>query len=102
MTDRLCVEIEGISDTAIVEKTAAAVRDSLEEQLLLGSCRVLIRPSCITGRWDITVRGAHRRHALSIASPAKLLPELIQLRLKASLDRLHPSALSNELATVVT
>jgi hypothetical protein len=47
------------------------------------------------GRWDLSVHGLDARHTVSIAVPASLLPELVPVRLRESLDRLcaaHVSA----------
>jgi len=86
--ERIVIEIDGIDDPSLVDAIEETVRASFRERVLPGSWRILIRPSRVNGRWDVHVFGLDVRHALSIAVPAPLLPDLIPLRLRESLERL--------------
>jgi len=87
MSNRFEIVVEGIEDASLVGAVQAAIRDAFLESALPGSWRVAVRPSDASGRWDFTIHGLDVRHALSIAVPPHLLPNLIPLRLRESLDR---------------
>ena len=91
MRNRFDIVIEGIDDAALVSTIDGAIRDALREMALPGSWRVVVKPSAqptqAGGRWDFTVYGLDVRHALSIAVPPDLLPNLIPQRLRESLNR---------------
>jgi len=86
MSNRFEIVVEGIEDASLVDAVASAIRDAFLESALPGSWRVAVRPSDASGRWDFTIHGLDVRHALSIAVPPHLLPSLIPLRLRDSLN----------------
>jgi hypothetical protein len=87
MSNRFEILVEGIDDASLAIAVETAIRDSFREMALPGSWRVAVRPSQANGRWDFTIHGLDVRHALSIAVPPELLPNLIPRRLRESLDR---------------
>ena len=91
MSNRFEIVVEGIDDTALVSAIDTAIRDAFREMSLPGSWRVVVKPSGqptqAGGRWDFSVYGLDVRHALSIAVPPDLLPNLIPQRLRESLNR---------------
>jgi hypothetical protein len=93
MTNRFEIVVEGIDDAALVSAIDTSIRDAFHELSLPGSWRVVVKPSGqptqAGGRWDFTVYGLDVRHALSIAVPPDLLPNLIPQRLRESLNRPH-------------
>lgn len=95
----ICIEIsvQGIDDTAIVQRIDAAVRTSLGKQPWPGTWRVAVAPSRAAGRWDVRIQGPAGRHVLSLAVPPRLLPDLIPRRLEESLN--HAVACVLEAAT---
>jgi len=90
MSNRFEILVEGIDDAALVNAIESAVREAFRETSLPGSWRVVVKPSTHPtqdgGRWDFTVYGLDVRHALSIAVPPDLLPNLIPQRLRESLN----------------
>ena len=92
MQDRIVIEVDGIDDLTLVDAIERTVRASFRERTLPGPWRIRIRRSNIGGRWDLTVYGEDQRHTLSIAVPAALLPDLIPVRLRESLERLCAAA----------
>jgi|SRR2546426_7805201 hypothetical protein len=86
MTSRFEILVEAIDDPSIVADIRKAILDSFHEMALPGAWRVVVKPSCVNGRWDFKVHGPDVRHTLSIAVPPKLLPNLIPRRLRESLD----------------
>jgi hypothetical protein len=91
MSTRFEIIVEGIDDSALVAAVESAVRDAFLEMSLPGSWRVVVKPSAqptqAGGRWDFTVYGLDVRHAVSIAVPPDLLPNLIPQRLREALNR---------------
>jgi hypothetical protein len=91
MSNRFEILVEGIDDGALATAIDAAIRDAFREMSLPGSWRVVVKPSAqpahAGSRWDFTVYGLDVRHALSIAVPPDLLPNLIPQRLRESLNR---------------
>ena len=87
MSNRFEILVEGIDDASLVNGVEAAIRESFREMALPGSWRVIVRPSQTTGQWDFTIHGLDVRHALSIAVPPSLLPNLIPRRLREALNR---------------
>lgn len=87
MSNRFEIQVEGINDASLVSAVEEAIRDSFREMALPGSWRVVVRPSQASGRWDFSIHGLDVRHALSIAVPPHLLPNLIPRRLRESLNR---------------
>ena len=87
MCNRFEILVEGIDDASLASAVEHAIRDSFREKALPGSWRVVVRPSHATGQWDFTIHGLDVRHALSIAVPPHLLPNLIPRRLRELLDR---------------
>jgi hypothetical protein len=97
MANRIVIDVVGIDDPSVVAAIEETIRQSFSQRALPGLWRVHIGPSCIQGepRWDLNVHGLDARHTVSIAVPASLLPELVPVRLRESLDRLcsaHVSA----------
>jgi hypothetical protein len=88
MNDRLTIAVEGIDDASIVTELENAVKESFDDMALPGPWHVIVRPSRVSGRWDFSVRGLDVRHAVSIAVPPRLLPNLIPQRLTESLNRI--------------
>jgi hypothetical protein len=86
MSNRFEILVEGIDDQTLVDAVEKAIREAFLESALPGSWRVTVRPSEASGRWDFTIHGLDVRHALSIAVPPHLLPNLIPRRLRESLD----------------
>ena len=89
MHERIAIEVDGIEDGTLVDAIKDTVRASFRERAVPGSWRILVRRSHVGGRWDLTVYGVDQRHTLSIAVPAALLPDLIPMRLRESLERLR-------------
>jgi hypothetical protein len=91
MNTRLEIVVEGIDDSALIVAVESTVRDAFREMSLPGSWRVVVKPSAqptqAGGRWDFAVYGLDVRHAVSIAVPRDLLPNLIPQRLRESLNR---------------
>ena len=91
MSNRFEVVVRGIDDSALVAAVESAIRDAFREMLLPGSWRIVVKPSGqptqAGDRWDFTVYGLDVRHALSMAVPPDLLPNLIPQRLRESLNR---------------
>jgi hypothetical protein len=87
MSNRFEILVEGIDDASLASSVETAIRDSFREMALPGSWRVVVRPSQANRGWDFTIHGLDVRHALSIAVPPELLPNLIPRRLRESLDR---------------
>jgi hypothetical protein len=87
MCNRFEILVEGIDDTSLVSAVELAIRDSFRETALPGSWRVVVRPSPSSGQWDFSIHGLDVRHALSIAVPPHLLPNLIPRRLRDLLER---------------
>jgi hypothetical protein len=88
MANRIVIDVVGIDDPFVVAAIEETIRQSFAQRALPGSWRVHICPSSMQGRWDLNVHGLDARHTVSIAVPASLLPELVPLRLRESLDRL--------------
>jgi len=88
MRNRIVIDVVGVDDPSVVAAVEETIRQSFTQRALPGSWRVHVCPSCMKGRWDLNVDGLDARHTVSIAVPASLLPELIPLRLRESLDRL--------------
>jgi len=86
MSNRFEIVVEGIDDASLVTAVESAIRDSFREMALPGAWRVVVRPSQASGRWDFSIHGLDVRHALSIAVPPHLLPNLIPRRLRESLN----------------
>jgi hypothetical protein len=91
MSNRFEILVEGIDDAALVNAIDSAVREAFREMSLPGSWRVVVKPSVHPtqdgGRWDFSVYGLDVRHALSMAVPPDLLPNLIPQRFRESLNR---------------
>lgn len=88
MEKRIAIEVDGIDDGTLVDAIKDTVSASFRERALPGNWRILVRRSDVGGRFDLTVYGVDRRHTLSLAVPAALLPDLIPVRLRESLERL--------------
>jgi hypothetical protein len=88
MSNRFEILVEGIDDPSIVADIQKTILDSFHEMALPGAWRVVVKPSCVSGRWDFKVHGLDVRHTLSIAVPPNLLSNLIPRRLRESLDHL--------------
>ena len=86
-SQRIETFVEGIDDPTLVGAIEAALCDSLRQTALPGPWRVVVAPSGVGGRWDLSVRGPGRRHLITISVPRELLPELIPSRLRESLHR---------------
>src|SRR5256885_8933906 len=50
-----------------------SIRQSFFDMALPGAWRVVVKPSCVNGRWDFSIHGLDVRHTLSIAVPPNLL-----------------------------
>ena len=91
MSTRFEILVEGIDDAALVAAVESAIRDAFREMSLPGSWRIVVKPAAqptqAGGRWDFTVYGLDVRHALSLAVPPDLLPNLIPQRLRETLNR---------------
>jgi hypothetical protein len=87
MCNRFEILVEGIDDASLVSAVEQAIRDSFRETALPGSWRVVVRPSPSSGQWEFSIYGLDVRHALSIAVPSHLLPNLIPRRLRDVLER---------------
>lgn len=87
MCNRFEILVEGIDDASLVSAVEAAIRESFRETALPGSWRVAVRPSPASGQWEFSIHGLDVRHALSIAVPPHLLPNLIPGRLRDVLER---------------
>jgi hypothetical protein len=86
--NRIVVDVEGVDDPSIVAGVEATIRRSFTERSLPGSWRVRVVPSRVHGSFLLNVQGLNARRTVSIAVPPSLLPELIPLRLRESLERL--------------
>jgi hypothetical protein len=87
MSDRIAIQIEGVDDTSLVTEIERTIRESLQQMVLPGAWRVLVKPSPVSGRWDLRFRSRDVRHVMFITVPPSLLPSLIPCRLRESLNR---------------
>lgn len=88
MRNRIVIDVEGVDDPSVVAGVEATIRDSFSERSLPGPWRVHVGPSRVHGRFILNVQGLNARHTVSIAVPPSLLPELVPVRLRESLERL--------------
>jgi hypothetical protein len=88
MSKRLSIVVEGIDDVATVAEFEQAIQQAFDDLAWPGAWQVVVRPSPVSGRWDFSVSGLDVRHALSIAVPPRLLPNLIPPRLSEALNRI--------------
>ena len=86
MSDRITIVVDGIDDAALTAEIEQTIRGSFDELALPGSWRVVVRPSRVSGRWDLSIHGVDVRHILSITVPATLLSSLIPRRLRESFE----------------
>jgi hypothetical protein len=86
MSRRFEILVDGIDDPSIVADIQKKILDSFQEMALPGAWRVVVKASCVSGRWEFTVHGLDARHTLSIAVPPTLLANLIPHRLRESFD----------------
>ena len=91
MQNRIVIDVVGVDDPAVVAAVEETIRQSFCQRALPGSWHVHVCPSYMQGRWDLNVHGLDARHSVSIAVPESLLPELVPVRLRESLDRLCSS-----------
>ena len=87
MSARFTVIVEGIDDSSVAAEIENTIVGSFREMALPGDWRVVVKPSPVSGRFDLLVQGLDVRHAMSIAVPPSLLSALIPRRLRESLDR---------------
>jgi hypothetical protein len=90
MTKRIVIDIQGVDDPSIATEVDSTIRQSFAQQGLPGTWHVRVSPARRTGQWDIRVGNVDAHHKVSIAVPALLLPALIPLRLRESLERVAP------------
>lgn len=88
MRNRIVIDVEGVDDPSVVAGVEATIRESFMERSVPGSWRVRVAPSRVHGSFLLNVQGFNARRTVSIAVPPSLLPELIPLRLRESLERL--------------
>jgi len=86
MSNRFEIIVEEIDDPSIVADIQKTILASFQEMAVPGAWRVVVKPSCVSGRWDFSVHGLDVRHVLSIALPPNLLSNLIPRRLRESLE----------------
>ena len=87
MSDRVTIVIEGIEDTTLVQDIESSIRESFDELALPGSWRVVVSPSPVSHRWDLSIHALNAQHTRSIAVPPGLLSSWIPPGLLESLDR---------------
>ena len=86
MSKRFEILVEGIDDPSLVADIRKTILDSFHEMVLPGAWRVVVKPSCVSGRWDFNFRGLDVWHTLSITVPSNMLPSRIPRRMRESLD----------------
>lgn len=79
------LDIEGVSDPAIVKAIRQRVRRIGREVGRGGECRVSVAPSETRGEWNLGIRALHGWHVAWFAEPAERLPELVDRALREHL-----------------
>ena len=72
--------VRGIDGQSLAGDIETAIRDSLQQMAWAAACRVVVRPSCESGRWEFGFHKVDVRYVLSIAVPPELLPDLMLRR----------------------
>jgi hypothetical protein len=84
MSHRVTIVVEGTADTSLVRDIERTIRESFQELALPGSWRVIVSPSPVSNRWDLSIHALNAQQTLSIAVPPNLLSRLIPCRLLES------------------
>jgi hypothetical protein len=78
--------VEGFDDASLVGDVETAVRDAFRQMALPGAWRVIVRPSCVSGRWDVTVYRLDVPHVVSRSLYPPTCQDLVSRRLRESLS----------------
>jgi hypothetical protein len=81
------IVIEGVADPLKAEAISQKIRGVCRRRDRPGEWSVLVSPAEIRGQWDFGLRGPSERYFASFTDDSNRLPDLIEEKLRAFLQR---------------